>query len=331
MDLTSSSTTPHSLSPQQRREVIALILTMTQSTSASRSDLSAVRNDLNSISVALANLTSIVSQHTTDVSRIFSNLSSITERLDSQSSELSALKTNVSSNSANLQSLDSRVSSISVDLAAVNSLLEQLSGKFNVTATDVANLQAGVSTMAAKLSALDAKLSDATQRLPQQVSAPLIIDNGSLSLRMNSRFCRDELGLNSYGSQTLLQTFNANVVTNITSTNLSTTIIVHSRGSLSTFNLTSSHAFTPSSTDTQLTLKVHEFKPVPSDWSVLLAKPAFQASDFLGYAWAKSSGVWSPISLIGRVGNDPKVITLHLGTSISTRIEGLVLTFSIDT
>ncbi|BAT21547.1 cell attachment protein [Pteropine orthoreovirus] len=331
MDPMSSSTTLHSLSPPQRREVIALILTMTQSTSASRSDLSALRSDLNSMSVALTNLTGIVSKHTTDISSITSDLSSLAGKLDSQLSELDGLKTSISSNLTNLQSLSSRVSSVSNDLAAVSSSLEQLSGKLNVTTTDVTNLQTSVSTMAAQLSALDSKLNDTAQRLPQQVSAPLVIDNGSLALQMNPRFCRDELGLNSYGSQTLLQTFNANVVTNVTGTNLATTIIVHSRGSYSTFNLTSQHAFTPSSTDTQLKLDVRGFKPVPSDWSVLLAKPAFQASDFLGYAWAKCNSVWSPISLIGRVGDDPKVITLHLGTSTNIRIESLVLTFSIDT
>nr|WHP37802.1 virus-cell attachment protein [Nelson Bay orthoreovirus] len=331
MDPMSSSTTLHSLSPPQRREVIALILTMTQSTSASRSDLSAVRNDLNSMSAALANLTGIVSKHTTDMSRVTSDLSSLSGKLDSLFSDLNGLKADVSSNSADLQSLGSRVSSISDDLTVASSSIGQLSEKLNVTITDVANLQTSVSTMAAQLSALDSKLNDTAQRFPQQVSAPLTINNGSLSLQMNSRFCRDELGLNSYGSQTLLQTFNANVATNVSGTNLSTTIIVHSRGSLSTFNLTSQHAFTPSSTDTQLKLNVREFKPVPSDWSVLLAKPAFQASDFLGYAWAKYNDVWSPISLIGRVGDDPKTITLHLGTSINTRIESLVLTFSIDT
>nr|WHP37796.1 virus-cell attachment protein [Nelson Bay orthoreovirus]WHP37799.1 virus-cell attachment protein [Nelson Bay orthoreovirus] len=331
MDPTSSFTIHHSLSPPQRREVIALIMTMTQSISASRSDLSATRAELAALSTRVNGLTSQITTVSSTLSQLSDQFSSLSLSVTSNTNSLNSLSGNIQSHSAMLSKLSSSLNDISTTLTDTSNSVTRLSSQYATLETDVANSKSSLAIMASQLKSLESTLNDTTQSIPRQVTAPLSISNGSLTLNMNPRFCRSDAGLSSYSSQTLLQTFAANLTSSLPGTNLATTIIVHSHGSTSTFNLTSNHDFTPTGERTQLTLNVRDLRPAPTDWSVLLAQPAFQSSDFLGYAWANISSVWSPITLVGRVTADPKVINLYLGTTPNARVTGLVLTFSIDT
>ncbi|BCW03402.1 sigma C [Paguyaman orthoreovirus] len=327
----SSFTTHHSLNPQQRKEVIALIMTMTQSISASRSDLFALRDELTSLRSRVNDLSSQLTTTSSTLTQLSAQCNVLSVKIDSHSSALHELTSTVTSHSDKLSELSTSLSDASLKINAVSDSVGQLSRDYSSLQTDVTNAKSSLSTLAAQVNSLESRLNDTTPNVPKQVLSPLAINDGTLTLNMNPRFCRDSAGLASYSSQTLLQTFSANLASNIPGTNIATTIIVHSHGSVSTFNLTSSHAFNPTAVKTQLTLDIRQFQPTPTDWSVLLAQPAFQASDFLGYAWASVAGIWSPITLIGRVDANPKVINLQLGTTSLDRITGLVLTFSIDT
>nr|ATI13786.1 sigma C [Orthoreovirus Lopburi01]ATI13798.1 sigma C [Orthoreovirus Lopburi02] len=327
----SSFTIHHSLNPQQRREVIALIMTMTQSISASRSDLSALRDEVTSLRTKVTDVSSQLTLASSTITQLSTQCSALSAELASHSTTLGALSSTVASHTDKLSELSTSLTSASSKVDATSDSVTQLSSDYASLRTDVTNLKSSLSTLAAQVNSLETKLNDTTQTVPKQVLSPLAINDGTLTLNMNPRFCRDSAGLASYSSQTLLQTFSANLASSIPNTNLATTIIVHSHGSVSTFNLTSQHAFEPNAAKTQLTLDIRQFQPTPTDWSVLLAQPAFQASDFLGYAWASVAGIWAPITLVGRVDPNPKVITLQLGTTSIDRITGLVLTFSIDT
>ncbi|AIY28307.1 sigma C capsid protein [Cangyuan orthoreovirus] len=327
----SSFTTHHSLNPQQRREVIALIMTMTQSISASRSDLSAIRSELTSLRSKVDDLSSQFASTSSALAQLSTQCNAFSVEIASHSNAITTLVSTVTSHSDKMSEFTTSLTDASTKLSVVSDSVNQLSLNYKTLETDVLNAKTSLSALAAQVNSLESRLNDTTQTVPKQVLSPLAINEGALTLNMNPRFCSDNAGLASYSSQTLLQTFTANLSSSIPNTNLAATIIVHSHGSVSTFNLTSKHAFSPSTEKTQLTLDIRHFQPSPTDWSVLLAQPAFQASDFLGYAWASIAGIWSPITLVGRVSSNPKLITLQLGTNPMDRITGLVLTFSIDT
>ncbi|AAR13233.1 sigma C [Pulau reovirus] len=326
----SSFTTHHSLNPQQRREVIALIMTMTQSINASRSDLSAIRSELMSLRSTVGDLSSQFASTSSGLAQLSTQCNAFSVEIASHSNAIATLVSTATSHSDKMSEFTTSLTDASSKLSVVSDSVDQLSLNYKTLETDVLNAKSSLSSLAAQVNSLESRLNDTTQTVPKQVLSPLTINEGALTLNMNPRFCSDSAGLASYSSQTL-QTFTANLASSIPDTNLAATIIVHSHGSVSTFNLTSKHAFSPSTEKTQLTLDIRQFQPSPTDWSVLLAQPAFQASDFLGYAWASIAGIWSPITLVGRVSSNPKLITLQLGTNPMDRITGLVLTFSIDT
>nr|BAW99779.1 cell attachment protein [Pteropine orthoreovirus] len=319
------------LNPQQRREVIALILTMSQSINASRSDMSTLearvsvlesgqnqlRTDVDSLKSAnitlaasLSKLSSLVTNLETSCGSLSSAITSINGDLQSHQSEIVKLRDTMSATQTDLNAVQS-------DLASVT--------------TNLTNLTSSVSANAISISGLKTTLDSLSSSIPTSLASPLMVSDGRLSLSLNHKFCSDDAGLNSYSALSQMQSFNANVPTSVNGTNLSTSILAHSRGGLTVFNLSTTQAFTAVSIDTKLTLDCRTFTPTPSDWSVLIPKPAFQSSNFLCSGWMRTDNSWSPASVIGIVDSDPKVMFLHLTTRPSQRVTGLVIYFSIDT
>lgn len=319
------------LNPQQRREVVALILTMSQSINASRSDVGALtrrvsfiestqdelRTDVDALKSTNSDLALSLQELSSTVSRLQIAFTSLSSTVSSLNDELQRCKTEV-------DTLRTSVSSVQTDLSTVQSKIASMSASLS-------NLTTSVSANAVSISGIKTTLDSLSSSIPTSIASPLVVSDGRLSLAMNRKFCSDEAGLNSYSTLTQMQSFNANVPTSLTGTNLSTSILVHSRGGLTVFSLSTLHSFTPIATDTKLTIDCRTFKPAPSDWSVLIPKPAFQSSNFLCNGWMCVDNSWVPASVIGVVDSNPKVMFLHLTTRPSQRVTGLVIHFSIDT
>ncbi|AAF45159.1 virus-cell attachment protein sigma C [Nelson Bay orthoreovirus] len=319
------------LSPQQRKEVVALILTMNQSISASRSDMSALEKRVSIIESAQAALRVDV----TSLQSVSSGLNSTMHDLSASVANLKTIVNTMSSTVATmegeLQSCKSEISNTQNVLSVVQTELSNAQSGLASMTTSLSNLTTSVNANAVAISGLKASLNSLSSSIPTSLASPLTVSGGILSLSMNRKFCGDAAGLNSYSTLSQMQSFNSNVPTSLSGTNLSTSILVHSRGGLTVFNLSTTHAFTPTSVDTKLTIDCRTFTPSPSDWSVLIPKPAFQSSNFLCTGWMCVNDAWIPASVIGAVDSNPKVMFLHLTTRPSQRITGLVIYFSIDT
>nr|BBE49404.1 cell attachment protein [Pteropine orthoreovirus] len=319
------------LSPLQRREVVALILTMSQSISASRSTVSQLMSEVSKLSAAQSQMSGqlalmdsrIVSLHS-DVTDLSVTLSKLREDLNACAKSVTAIQSEVTDHGESITSLNSDLSDTQHAVASLQSGISGMS-------SELANLKSSVSANAVSISGITSRLDNLSNHIPTAVVAPLTVSDGALSLTMNKKFCSNDAGLNAYFSMSQMQSFNSNVQTSITGTNLSTSILVHSRGGLTAFNLTTNQSFTANSTDTKLRLDCTKFNPAPTDWSVLIPKPAFQSSDFLCVAWLCDNGTWIPASVIGKVDSNPKVMYLHIETKPSQHITGLVISFSIDT
>nr|ADE40976.1 sigma3 [xi river reovirus] len=319
------------LSPLQRREVVTLILTMSQSISASRSTVSQLMTEVSKLSMAqnqmgdqLALMNSRITSLHSDVTDLSTSTSKLREDLNACAKSIATVQSDVTDLSNSITSLSSDLSDTQHAVTSLQSVISEMS-------PELVNLKSSVSANAVSISGLTSRLDNLSNRIPTTVVAPLTVSDGALSLTMNGKFCSNDAGLNAYSSMTQMQSFNSNVQTSISGTNLSTSILVHSRGGLTAFNLTTNQSFTANSADTKLKLDCTKFSPTPTDWSVLIPKPAFQSSDFLCVAWMCVNSVWIPASVIGKVDSNPKVMYLPIETKPSQQITGLVISFSIDT
>nr|BBM60904.1 cell attachment protein [Pteropine orthoreovirus] len=319
------------LNPQQRREVIALILSMSQSISASRSDVGLLEKRLSAIESTQDSLRTDINSLKTINSDLASSVHGLSSALSDLQVDFTALSKNVSAVTDELQGCKSEIGSIQNTMSVMQAGLTTMQSELASVTTNLSNLTASVNANAVSISGIKTALDSLSSSIPTSLASPLTISGGKLSLAMNHKFCSDDAGLNSYSALSQMQSFNANVPTSVTGTNLSTSILVHSRGGLTVFSLSTTQAFTSTSIDTKLTVDCRMFTPIPRDWSVLIPKPAFQSSNFLCNGWMCVNSSWVPASVIGVVDSDPKVIFLHLTTRPSQQITGLVIYFSIDT
>nr|BAQ95395.1 virus-cell attachment protein sigma C [Avian orthoreovirus] len=325
-----------SLTVQQRREVVALILSLSQSSGGAPNDLESVYSRLAALEDGLAHANDSVASISDAVSSVAVDLRDVITSLADVSATVTSLSLSITSLTSTSKDLAERVSSITTRLQELENTTASQSLTLSELTKDVANLKTDVSRHGLSLD-------DLTRRVVALESAgggeltfdaPLVLTDGKVTLDMSPYFCSATPNLSSYSTpaQLLLLQWLVSSTSGASSSTATFNVNVHVHGTRCDVIASTIQSLTVSDRDVTLSFSLTRIINPPSDVSRLVPSSAFQAASFPVDVSYTRNGTASSWHVYGSFSDAQTFrVTFSTGGSGTANLTYVTLRYGFDT
>nr|QSL67674.1 outer fiber protein [Avian orthoreovirus] len=272
------------LTPVQRREVVALILSLAPSVSTSPGDLTPIYDRLNALDVQVKSLNVNVSDLHTSVSEIASDLQSAITSLGDLTSQLVDLRISHDNLSRDVSSLTLKLSTVDSSVQSLSAIVSSHSDTLTTLSSDVTNVQNDISSINLSITDLTTRVSklEAAEGADLTFNMPLKVENGAVSLLMDPDFCSNNQQLSSYSAAAQFLDFQwlVYIRSNGSQDAVTTTVNAHCHGTRSDFIVVSTSSVTVTGSAVTVSFDLDKIVNPPADLAKLVPTAAFQAARF---------------------------------------------------
>ncbi|BAQ19501.1 sigma C [Pycnonotidae orthoreovirus] len=269
------------LNQLQRREVVGLILSLTSSGSTSPGDLGPIYERLTALEAhqsdtdhTLASLSDALSSLSTDLSEVLSALGEVTAQLTDITLRLKVVETSVGEQEKKVADLQQSVSANTSAIANVTSTVTSMSTRLDNVVSDVTRHSLTLTDLDNRVSALEkGGGSDLT------FSAPLQLDNGTVSLQLDPYFASGSPTLSNYAADALLMIFQW-LARSDGGGAVTMNVNAHAHGCRTDVLMSTLQPLTVTSSTITIVMNLDYIVEKPSDLSRLVPSGAFQTASF---------------------------------------------------
>nr|QJX58260.1 Sigma C [Avian orthoreovirus] len=271
------------LTQSQRREVVGLILSLTSSVNISTGDLAQIRDRLSALESSNASLSETVNGALGQLVVLSSRLDNLSTIVADGQLELRTLTTDVKNIRSLLDNVSTTVASLSASVREHDSSITDLVRQLSSLTTDTTNLKTDVAAQSLKVTSLEQRvtaLESGTGSLPS-FSAPLKLDNGTVSLDLDPYFCSVDHNLTSYSAGAQLMQFQWFVRgEGGSSDSIDMSVTAHCHGRRTDYMMSTTQSLTVTGTSVSLVFDLNALVTPPSDYSRLIPCHGFQQATF---------------------------------------------------
>lgn len=323
------------LNPQQRNEVVSLILSLSPNSNIGSGDLAQIRNEIESLSTQVDALRGTTSQLAESVAGHTEDIGALTVQCGQLTADFTSLTLRVLHLEDLSSSHDSAISKLTALVTQQQASLSNLSTQLASLTTSVDNLTTGLNELSVKLLAVEDRLTkvEAASTIVS-VESPLMLSDGRLSVSVDPNFASTTPSLRSYSAPAQFGSGEWLINAGSYSSNSAyqVNVIAHSHGTRTSLWLSSTTNFTLNHKEMYIKCDTTRMMTWPlTDQYRLNPSEAFRHANFpFELIYKHNSGVTTYSGFAKATA--PTIIEMRIPTALQTptNVQILSLTYSID-